>query len=446
MRSREHFSSSQGSFREHFELRSSTEKCISQVIQSRYRILLVASHPVQYSAPVFRQMAQHPQCDILVAYCTLHGSEFSLDPEFGVAFKWDVPLLDGYKWTHIPNLARNPGSGRFWGLLNFGMWRLLRDGNFDAVVLYTGYVCATFWITMAAAKAAKVAILFGADASRLDARDGQSWKLRLKAWLWPRLFRLADVVIVPSSQAAVLMRSLGIPTNRVALTPYVVDNDWWVCQADRVNRRTVRTVWNIPSFASVVLFCAKLQPWKRPIDLLQAFAQANIPDAYLVFAGDGPLRGEIGKMAHVLGIADKVRILGFVNQSKLPETYCASDLLVLPSDYDHFAVVVNEAMLCGCAVAASDKVGARYDLIEDGKTGFIFPSGDIDAIARTMKTALGHRAKLDEIRLSAFNQMKNWSPRENVNALVQAIKYALTNSRAERNLSSNVLRRSTLDR
>ena len=51
-----------------------------------------------------------------------------------------------------------------------------------------------------------------------------------------------------------------------------------------------------------------------------------------------------------MGIAERVRFLGFVNQSGLPETYCASDVLVLPSSYEPFGVVVNEAMLCGCSV------------------------------------------------------------------------------------------------
>src|SRR5258708_2892676 len=107
--------------------------------RGRYRVLFVASHPVQYNAPVFRRMAQHPQLDILVAYCTLHGAESAIDPEFGVEVKWDLPLLDGYPWTCVPNRARHPESGGFWGLYNPALWRLLQKNHFDVVVLYTGY-------------------------------------------------------------------------------------------------------------------------------------------------------------------------------------------------------------------------------------------------------------------------------------------------------------------
>jgi glycosyltransferase involved in cell wall biosynthesis len=75
--------------------------------------------------------------------------------------------------------------------------------------------------------------------------------------------------------------------------------------------------------------------------LLQAFAAAAVPDAYLVFVGEGPLRFELEAEAHALGLGDRVRFLGFANQTQLPDIYCASDLMVLPSEYEPFGVVVN---------------------------------------------------------------------------------------------------------
>lgn len=390
----------------------------------RYRVLFVASHPVQYSAPVFRQLALHPQLDILVAYCSLQGYEPGLDPGFGVAVKWDVPLMTGYTWTQVPNYAWRARLGHFWGLFNPGLWKLLCKYHFDAVVIYTGYRYATFWITVAAALRSKTKILFGTDAHQLQSRNGHRWNSWPKAWLWRGLFRLADVVIVPSSGSAHLMHALGIPEGHVILTPYVVDNNWWAEQAGLVDRGAVRAGWDVPADARVVLFCAKLQPWKRPLDLLCAFAQAAVPNAYLVYAGDGALRGHLQEKARTLGIEARVRMLGFINQSKLPEVYRAADLLVLPSDYEPFAVVVNEAMLCDCPVVVSDKVGARYDLIKHGKTGFVFQSGNIEALAEILRSALPNQRKLDEIRLAARRQMDHWSPRENVAGILEAIERA----------------------
>jgi glycosyltransferase involved in cell wall biosynthesis len=385
------------------------------------RVLLVSSHPVQYSTPIFRLLARDSRVDIEVAYCSLQGTEAGLDPDFGVQVKWDIPLLEGYPWTCLPNHSWTPRLDSFFGLFNPGIWQLISRGNFDAIVLFTGYVCATFWIAIAAAKWNGASILFGTDAHDLASRDNKRWKRWVKRRLWPRLFRLANAAIVVSSGGAEMMRSLGIPENRIALTPFCVDNEWWIEQSDRADRTVVRARWDVPENAAVILFCAKLQPWKRPQDLLQAFARIADLNAYLVFAGDGALRPLLESEARSLGITDKVRFLGFVNQSGLPETYAASDILVLPSEYEPFGLVVNEAMLCRCPVIVSDRVGARVDLVSEGTTGYVFPCADIRALAALLQHAMNDRLRLRKMGDAARDRMTCWSPADYVGALVQSI-------------------------
>src|SRR5579863_1721219 len=64
----------------------------------RRRILILASHVIQYSSPLFRRMAHDPRLDLQIAYCTLQGATPSVDPEFGVEVVWDTSVLDGYPW------------------------------------------------------------------------------------------------------------------------------------------------------------------------------------------------------------------------------------------------------------------------------------------------------------------------------------------------------------
>ncbi|HXM05101.1 MAG TPA: glycosyltransferase, partial [Chthoniobacterales bacterium] len=174
----------------------------------------------------------------------------------------------------------------------------------------------------------------------------------------------------------------------------------------------------------VVLFCAKLQAWKRPQDVLRAFARANSPNAYLVFVGDGALRLTLESEAKSLGIGGRVRFLGFVNQSGLPETYGAADILVLASEYEPFGVVVNEAMLCGCPVIVSDRVGARFDLVRDGETGFVFPMGDVGALSALLEV-LQSPERLKRIGEAARKRMAGWSPVQNLEAVVMALERAI---------------------
>jgi glycosyltransferase involved in cell wall biosynthesis len=145
-------------------------------------------------------------------------------------------------------------------------------------------------------------------------------------------------------------------------------------------------------------------------------------NAYLVFAGSGSLRPFLESEAKSLGIADRVRFLGFVNQSGLPETYRASDILVLPSEYEPFGLVVNEAMLCRCPVIVSDRVGARFDLVREGKTGYVFPCGDTGALGALLRHALNDRFRLIQTGMACRERMSSWSPAEYVAALIQFVR------------------------
>jgi len=389
------------------------------------RVLFVASHPVQYASPIFCRLASDPRVEIQVAFCTLQGAEAGVDPDFGVPVKWDVPLLEGFPWIAMRNLSPRPRVGSFFGLINTQVWSLIRRRRFDAVVVYTGYMYFTFWIALVAAKLSGVPILFGTDAHQLESRDGKRWKLRVKGHVWPRLFKLASQVLVPSSGGVALMRSLGIPEDRIAFTPYVVNNDWWVERAKLVNRSEVRRRWSVPEQALVIVFSAKLQPWKRPMDLLHAFARVPTPDVYLIFAGDGALRCDLESEAQSLGVADRIRFLGFVNQSGLPETYSACDVLVLPSDYEPFGVVVNEAMLCGCCAVVTDRVGARFDLVREGETGFAYSAGDVDALARILTTLAADPCTARRLGEVARRQMETWLPQLGIEKTIEAVERSL---------------------
>ncbi len=389
--------------------------------EKKARVLLLCSHPTQYSSPMWRRFSKDPNLEVLVAYCGLQGAQPHVDPGFGVEVSWDLPLLDDYPWVEIKNISPTAARNGFFSLINPGIWKLIRTKNFDAIAIFTGYMCVTFWIALAAAKLSGTAVMYGTDATALYPLDGRGWKVPVKRRFWPHLFRMANVVIAPSSGTAELMRSLKIPQDRIQLMPYVVDNHWWIENARRVDRKAVRAAWGVPEDALVVLFCAKLQPWKRPMDVLEAFHRLNSPKMYLVFAGDGPLRKQLEFEALKLGVAERVRLLGFINQSALPGVYCSSDVMVLPSQYEPFGLVVNEAMLCGCSVIVSDRVGARFDLVRNGETGCVYPCGDVAALCGHLRQILLDPSVLCRRREAARERIARWSPEAYVQSFVQAV-------------------------
>jgi glycosyltransferase involved in cell wall biosynthesis len=393
----------------------------------KFRILHVCEHPVQYNTALWQRQARHPKLDILVAYCSLRGAVSAMNPGFGVEVAWDVPLLEGYPWT-VP-LEKGRSNGERPGLLSKVLWRLVTNGGFDAVCL-GGYYFREAWTVILAAKRMGIPVILCTDAHSLESRRAKSKvALAVKKRIVGRIFRMAAAVITSSSKAEVFLQSLGIPADRIFMGRSVVDNTWWTDRAEHVDRAALRRELNLPADAGVVLYCAKLQAWKRPGDLLEAFSRANVSDSFLVFAGDGPLRTALEQRSRDLRVADRVRFLGFVNQTRLPGVYVASDLLVLPSEYEPFGLVVNEAMLCGRPVVVSDRIGARFDLVREGETGSVFPCGNVDALAKTLRSLLSDRSRLDRMGAAAKERMQTWTPELNIAEFVRAVEVVVSNKR-----------------
>lgn len=391
---------------------------------SRYKVLILGSHVVQYGPPLYRLLARDPRLEILVAYCAMQGAESGMDPEFEIEIQWDVPLLDGYPWVHVPNKSPLPRLGHFFGLWNPGLWKLVREGGFDAVVIYTGYMYASFWLAVLAAKSKGVPVLISSDSSSLQPRDGSRWKKWIKPFIVGRVYRTADVLMAASPPVRDLAVRLGMPPERIAIMRSGVAKDVWIEQTKKFDRDAVRASWNVPRDAVVIFYCAKLQSWKRPLDLLRAFAKVDARHAYLVYAGEGPQRRQLEQEAQQLGVSDRVRVLGFVNVSQLPGLYKAADLFVLPSEYDPCPLVVPEAMFTGLPVILSDAVLGRLDMIHAERSGYTYKCGDTDELAAILEKVLRDSALLENLKAGVRHQMESWTAADFQNCWVGAVEAA----------------------
>ncbi len=140
-----------------------------------------------------------------------------------------------------------------------------------------------------------------------------------------------------------------------------------------------------------VLFAGRLVEKKGLVHLLAAMPEvlARRPDAHLVVAGYGPLRGELETQAQALGIAHAVRFLGAVGQDRLPGHYRRAAVLAAPfvraasGDLEGLPVVLMEAIGCGCPVIASDIPGVR-DLLDEDFADWRVPPGDPRILAQAI--------------------------------------------------------------
>jgi glycosyltransferase involved in cell wall biosynthesis len=318
----------------------------------------------------------------------------------------------------LKNISPRPATQRFFGLVNPSIWRVIRSKHFDVVICY-GYRGMSFWIAALACWVSGVALVWSADATSTRSREARGWKELIKKFALPRLYRAAAGVLAPSTRSAEFVRSLGVPPRQVFMIPYVVDNGYFASRASLVDRRAARAELGLPDEALIALYVAKLVPWKRPEDLIEA--TARVPQVRTLIVGEGAERERLEKLALSLGVPDRVSFLGFRNQSELPALYVAADILVLPSEYEAFGLVVNEAFACGLPAIVSDACGCVEDLIIEGKTGYTFPPGDVPRLASILESLVGDRTVLDDLREGARMRIQSWGTVAWVDSMVKSM-------------------------
>jgi len=378
------------------------------------RLAYLVSHPIQYQAPLLRRIAREPDIDLTVFF----GSDFSLraykDHGFGVEVAWDTPLTEGYNHVFLKPL-RDTGTVSLTSPISRGILKALR--GFDALWVH-GYASINSLQAILAANALGIPVLLRAE-SWLNDRDRSPLKLALKR-LSLRALRPAIAATLPigTLNAQYWQHYFGDHVPQFPM-PYAVDNDYFANRAAAPSE--LRTALDLDPARPVILFASKLQPRKRCMDLLQAY-RLN-PTPHLIIAGDGEDRPRLEAFAREHALTG-VRFVGFQNQSILPQYFALADVFVLPSRHEPWGLIVNEAMAAGCPCIVSDEAGCHADLIANGAEGFVFPAGDIPALAAALTGIFAEPTVAAEMGQAAAARIRSWSFEQDIAGLRAALAHA----------------------
>lgn len=367
------------------------------------RLGVLATHPVQYHAPLFRALVA-AGVDLTV-YFAHSPSARDQGTGFGVAFQWDVDLTSGYRHVFLPNRAKHPSASSFWGSDVPEVRAAIAGGAFDAF-LVSGWHARAYWQAVSACNAAGVPVMVRGDSQLLT--DASALKRTAKRALYPRLLRRFDVCLSVGTRSEEYFRYYGART--VVRAPHFVDNAFFATRAATAaaERSRLRAEFGLPADATVVLFAGKLLSWKRPLDLLDAVRALDDPRVAVLFAGDGELRAECESRAR--GMVSTVRFAGFLNQTEMPRAYAACDVLVLPSEArETWGLVVNEAMASGRPALVADSAGCSPDLVTNGETGYTFPVGDVGALTERLRQVVSNPAALASLSSRARERVAAFS-------------------------------------
>jgi glycosyltransferase involved in cell wall biosynthesis len=386
---------------------------------SQRKLAIISTHPIQYYAPVFRALAGSTEIDLRVFYTwSQAATDRVFDSGFGTEVKWDIPLLDGYAYQFVRNIANRPGLNHFGGLNTPTLVREIETWRPDAVLVYT-------WNSRSHLHAlrhfkGKLPVLFRGDSTLLDRRAW--WRALLRRMFLTWVYSHVDIAIAVGTNNKAYFAWCGLPPQRIALAPHSIDTVRFA--ADAAGHEKLALEWRqklgLSPEAMVFLYAGKLQPKKNPGLLLDAFSALK-DGSHLVFVGNGELEVELKRKAEA---SENVHFMPFQNQSVMPAVYRLGDVFVLPSQgpEETWGLALNEAMASGRTVIASTKVGGACDLIQSGENGWIFESGDRKALDDVLRRAVNcGRPGLHAMGRAAQASSVHWSTEESARRIGEAV-------------------------
>jgi glycosyltransferase involved in cell wall biosynthesis len=397
----------------------------------KHKLAFLTSHPVQYHAPIYKTLANHPQIDLVVYYCWDFGVKETFDQEFNQKFKWDIPLLKGYKFKFLKNFSLKPYSD-FWGQINPGIINELIKNKYDAVVV-SGYATLTSWFAFLGAWITKTPIILKGEAN--FSRGKSHIKNLSKKIILRNLFKKIDAFLYGYSLNKEFYKFYGVSEKKLFFYPCSVDNDFFQQKAKELQKQGIDKIKKSLGIRRInypnILFSGKLIPRKRWLDLLRAckilFDKGT--NFNLLVVGDGPDRDRFEFFIEENRLKN-IYLSGFKNQSELPKYYFVADIFVLPSEYDPSPKVVNEAMNFKLPIVVSSGVGTGGDLIKHDENGFIYDVGDINVLAEYLEKILLNHKLRDRFGKRSLEMVKEWNNNKNADGISNAVKYILNKKQA----------------
>jgi glycosyltransferase involved in cell wall biosynthesis len=377
--------------------------------QGKLRIGVIVNMVAPYTKPLFECLAGRDDCRLLVVSETSMERDRRWAPEVDLPF--DHVLLDS--WTI--DLSRFAiGSGfrtRFDTYLYVPRRPLgaLVDFAPDVVVAGGGGIWSS-----------------PADIAALAARRRHGWGLvpwwasftrprptlpRRMAAPWVKAFmRTSDAWLVYGSRQARDVVELGADPERVVVAPITA----LVPEAPAREPR-------LPDGTTRYLFVGRLIERKGLDVLLEAFERVH--GGELRIAGDGPIREMVGAAA---ARDPRIRLIGHVAGDELARTYRDADVLVVPSLYEPWGLVVHEGLAHGLPAIATDQVGAADDLVEPDVNGYVVAASSTEELREAMcAVARWTPARYDEAARCSAKRLASFSVERGADGFVRGCRLAI---------------------
>jgi glycosyltransferase involved in cell wall biosynthesis len=354
------------------------------------RLAVLVTHPVQYFAPVFRELAQKPDLQLKVFFGCNHGVVPREDPNFGVAFKWDCQPTAGFEHEFLSNSSLENLKGlKGIGLAAKATLAISRYQP-DTVLIFA-YSPVFITISTLLLRLAGHKLMLRADTTD-EALSRSYIKDKIRQLVLSFYYRQFTHFLPIGTDSINHYLRMGVDHSRMTLTHYAIDTEFFQKQVDYwlPQRETLRAQIGIREQDHVLIYCGKMYAAKNPLiipDALGELSPLEKEKIWFLAVGDGELREEFEQKVKC-HLGERAIFVGFKNQSELGKYYAMANTLILPSREEVWGLVVNEALQFGLRVIVSDKVGCANDLITDIQKGWVFCGSNYVELANRISQSI----------------------------------------------------------
>jgi len=349
--------------------------------------------PTPYAQVIFSALQEADFLDLLVHY----------SKEKVVSHPWKTNLRKGHtSRTQKPLLGID--------------WFLIKEVLFNKDAFFVGgWSGATLILIIIICVLLKRKFVFETDTPNIHKK--RTWLFATSRSLFLRVgFRWAGYAIFQMGDvAAERLQKMGAQKEKLIYFPYWVDVEAFKPTSDKK-----RSTDLFLRFVSVGRVINERKGHDLAIRVLaMVYKQNKTFNFEYCILGTGPDVEKLSKLAEELGVAEKVKLMGWVEPDELKKIFHGSDLLIHPSPVEEpYGVAVIEAMAASLVVLASDVTFAALDRIEDGVNGFIYKANDVEELTKKINWCFGNKDKLTEIGNLAKLTANAW----HVNKGVEIIK------------------------
>lgn len=325
------------------------------------KIIFILKQEEPYRTPLLKRISHWKDINLKVFYC---DNSYLKDESTvsnmnniisGIQIKF--PLIEEKNW------------------FNPYVFKILSDNKPD-VVIVGGYYHLTMLFAIFWALIHNVPYIINTESHFLTKRN--IFKLFTKKLLLSLIIKRASAYLPTGKYAGKYLIYYGADREKIFYFPNTPDVEYFIKESDeyRKKKKEIKRELGIEN-GFILLYIGRLVKEKGLFTLLKAFKEIkkNYKDLALLLVGDGILKDSLKRYLKNNKIED-VYFTGSVPNKEIPRYYAISDIFVLPSFYEPWGVVVNEAMASGLPIILSDKVGSGGDLLKEGENGFSYKSDD----------------------------------------------------------------------